>query len=184
LDTDIVLAEAERESRGVSSDEAADFVLAYERHRAPVFRYLRARSPTDEDAADLTAATFERAWAARRSFRGSPDQYPAWLFAIARRLAIDAGRRRRPERPHDEVPETADPAAGPADVAQRHEEDRVLLARLARLPDVQRDALLLRYAGGLTAGQIGEVIGKRQEATQKLISRALASLKEVYGADD
>jgi RNA polymerase sigma-70 factor (ECF subfamily) len=184
LDTDIVLAEVEREGRGVSSDETADFVRAYERHRAPVFRYLRGRTPTDEDAADLTAATFERAWTARHSFRGTPDQYPAWLFAIARRMAIDAGRRRRREWPHDEVPEAADETADPAELAQRHEEDRVLLARLARLPDAQRDALLLRYAGGLTASQIGVVIGKRQEATQKLISRALTTLKEVYGADD
>jgi DNA-directed RNA polymerase specialized sigma24 family protein len=49
------------------------------------------------------------------------------------------------------------------------------------LPEPQRDALALRYSAGLTARQIGAVIGKNEEATQKLIARALSDLKEAYG---
>ena len=55
--------------------------------------------------------------------------------------------------------------------------DRVAHA-LATLPDLQRDAIVLRYGAGLTARQIGEVLGKREAATQKLLSRALASLRK------
>ena len=51
------------------------------------------------------------------------------------------------------------------------------------LPEPQRDALALRYSAGLTARQIGAVIGKSEEATQKLITRALSDLKEAYGHD-
>lgn len=51
---------------------------------------------------------------------------------------------------------------------------------VAALPDLQRDAVAIRYAAGLTAGEIGLVIGKSEEATQKLISRAVAQLKETY----
>ena len=48
------------------------------------------------------------------------------------------------------------------------------------MPEPQRDALALRYSVGLTARQIGAVIGKSEEATQKLITRALSELKEAY----
>ncbi|HET7030780.1 MAG TPA: sigma factor, partial [Candidatus Limnocylindrales bacterium] len=37
------------------------FALLYERHRLAVFRYLRARTPSDDEAAELTAVTFEKA---------------------------------------------------------------------------------------------------------------------------
>ena len=52
-----------------------------------------------------------------------------------------------------------------------------------RLPDVQREALALRYAAGLTAREIGAVIGKSEQATQKLLSRALATLREEHRHD-
>ena len=40
------------------------FEALYLRHRTSVYRYLRARVGNDDDAADLTATTFERAFAA------------------------------------------------------------------------------------------------------------------------
>jgi RNA polymerase sigma-70 factor (ECF subfamily) len=58
-----------------------------------------------------------------------------------------------------------------------------LVAAVARLPDSQREALALRYAAGLTAAQIGEVLGKSDQATQKLITRALATLRKEYPHD-
>ena len=45
------------------------FGLLYEKHRLAVFRYLRARTPSDDEALDLTAVTFERAFGSRGRFR-------------------------------------------------------------------------------------------------------------------
>ena len=55
---------------------------------------------------------------------------------------------------------------------------------MAALPEAQRDAIVLRYAAGLTAHEIGSVINKSEAATQKLLTRALARLKESYRASD
>lgn len=68
--------------------------------------------------------------------------------------------------------------------ALRREEHAELLLRVRRLPPPQPDALALRYGAGLTARQIGEVLGKSEQATHKLLQRGLASLKEAYRADD
>ena len=52
--------------------------------------------------------------------------------------------------------------------------------RVAALPSDQRDAIVLRFAAGLTAGEIGAVLGKTEAASQKLVSRGLGALKEAY----
>jgi RNA polymerase sigma-70 factor (ECF subfamily) len=154
----------------------SSFAPMYEAHRLSVYRYLRGKTSNHEEALDLTAVTFERAFANHRGFRRRDGGVHAWLLRIARNAAIDASRRRRP---------TIDLAGADADLGRRAvEADRVaqqgseVLDLVARLPGDQRDALLLRYAGGLTSREIGIVIGKRESAVQKQIERGLATLRE------
>jgi RNA polymerase sigma-70 factor, ECF subfamily len=54
---------------------------------------------------------------------------------------------------------------------------------VARLPEVQRDALALRFAAGLSSRDIATVIGKSEAATKKLLTRSLAVLKEAIRND-
>lgn len=180
MDNPALAAEVEtRHDRAKSMDTRA-FVQHYEQWRQPIYRYLRSRSASNEDAADLTATTFERAWRARDTYRGGQQEVGSWLFGVARRLAIDAARRRSTARRGLIFWPRQPTAPDPADLVLRDEADRVLVQRLAELSELQREALLLRYAGGLSARQIGTVIGKGEDATQKLITRALGRLKEVY----
>ena len=74
-------------------------------------------------------------------------------------------------------------AASPEAAIVERERLAILAAAVDQLPDVQRDALALRYAAGLTAREIGAALGKTEHATQKLISRALATLREDYRHD-
>ena len=98
---------------------------------------------------------------------------------IARNAAIDAARRRRPTERIDTI-ESLATDAGPEAHTVDAERSRELRALVGALPDPQRDAVVLRYSAGLTAREIGVVIGKSEAATQKLMTRALASLKESY----
>jgi RNA polymerase sigma-70 factor (ECF subfamily) len=173
---------------GASEDErgepraldSADFAGMFRRHRLDVFRYLRARTLSDEDAADLTATTFERAYRQRDRYRPHPDGPLPWLLRIARNAANDQLRHqataRRGLRFWPMPPQEPDPSTS----LLREEASRELAGHVAALPEVQREALRLRYAAGLTARQIGEVIGRSEAATQKILTRALAALKEAY----
>lgn len=158
--------------------DSASFGRMYEKHRLSVYRYLRGRTPSGEDALDLTAVTFERAFASLGRFRRRDGGVHAWLLRIARNTAIDASRRRRPTLALAGADSFLNRAAVESD---RLDQERTeVLDLVARLPDDQRDALLLRYAGGLTAKEIGFVIGKREGAVQKQIERGLVALREAF----
>lgn len=176
VDTD----DGEAAALRAASDPAA-FAEIYVLHRDAVFRFLRARVQDDDEALDLTADTFERALGAISRYTPRGGGVRAWLFRIARNTAVDHARRRRLRIPFwpmgaDRAPEDDNPESSALVTDER---DRLKLL-LADLPDVQRDAIALRYGAGLTAREIAIVIGKGEEATQKLISRALRRLKENY----
>jgi RNA polymerase sigma factor (sigma-70 family) len=159
--------------------EGTSFGDIYAVHRDAVYMYLRART-SDDDALDLTATTFERALDALARYRPSGGGMRAWLIRIARNAAIDHSRKvaRLVRGP---TPETAfEPAASAEELAIAADERRHIRRLVAQLKAPERDAIALRYAAGLTASEIGEVIGRSEEATQKLLSRALARLKEAY----
>jgi RNA polymerase sigma-70 factor, ECF subfamily len=163
------------------SDPAA-FGILYARHRLAVFRYLRTRTSSEDHAAELTAVTFERALKAMPRYRPSGGGFLAWLLRIARNAAIDAGRRA------SAVPLDADIADegssnAPEEAILANETRATLAAAINRLPEVQREAIVLRYAARLTAREIGKVLGKTDQATQKLISRALETIRESYRVD-
>ena len=166
-----------------STDTRSGFVLLYEECRLPVYRYLRSRTRSDDEAADLTAATFERAL---RSFASYDARQPAlpWVLRIARNVAIDAARRHRPVSSLDDRSGADGPPDSDSPEAQylHAERDAELRALVFALPDVARDAVALRYGAGLSAREIGGVIGKSESATQKLIQRALVALREAHDA--
>jgi RNA polymerase sigma-70 factor (ECF subfamily) len=159
--------------------DAATFGLVYEQHRLSVYRYLRARTRSEDEALELAAITFERAFSNLGRFRRRDGGVHAWLLRIARNSAIDAHRRRRPSVGLGR----ADAALGRLAVqADRLDQQRSeVLDLIDRLPVDQRDALRLRYASGLTAREIGAVMGKRQSAVQKQIERGLTALREALG---
>lgn len=155
------------------------FAALYEECRLPVFRYLRSRTRSDDEAADLAATAFERAFRSFGRFQGNEPPLP-WLLRIARNVAIDAARRRRPLLSLQLIETRDQPLdpSSPEEDALRSERDDELRRLVLALPEPQRDAIALRYAAGLSAREIGAVIGRSEEATQKLLERTLAALRE------
>ncbi len=100
----------------------------------------------------------------------------AWLIRIARNAHSDALRQQRRRRT-EMASHATEPAIDPADDAV------VLRSLIDGLPRAQRDAIHLRFAAGLTAREIGGVLGISEAAAQKQVERGLHALKEAYGDD-
>ena len=179
---DAPAGERDEELALAARTDPAAFGLLYARHRLAVFRYLRSRTSSEDHAAELTAVTFERALKAMPRYRPSGGGFLAWLLRIARNAAIDAGRRASAVPLETDLADER-PSNAPEEAILARETRATLTAALNRLPEVQREAIVLRYAARLTAGEIGEVLGKTDQATQKLISRALETIRESYRVD-
>jgi RNA polymerase sigma-70 factor (ECF subfamily) len=154
----------------------ASFEPLYVAHREAVLRYLRVRA-RDADSLDLAALTFERAF---RTIAAGGAVNLGWLLRTARNAAIDAGRRQRTRLLLETIVARLGPEVVPSPELQVVADETASAVRRAvnALPSAQREAIALRYAGGLSARQIGGVLGKSEAASQKLISRALEQLRE------
>ena len=181
-DRDAPPGEQNEELALAARSDAAAFGLLYERHRLAVFRYLRSRTASEDDAAEITAVAFERALAAMPRYRPTGGGFLAWLLRIARNAAIDAGRRAFTVPLDEGIPDERR-ANAPEATALMNESRATLLAAVNLLPEIQREAIVLRYAARLTAREIGDVIGRSDQATQKILSRALATIRETYRVD-
>jgi RNA polymerase sigma-70 factor (ECF subfamily) len=181
-DRDVPAGQRDEELALVARSDPAAFGLLYDRHRLAVFRYLRTRTSSADQAAELTAVAFERALTAMPRYRPSGGGFLAWLLRIARNAAIDAGRRVSAVPLDADLPDERRSNAPEAAIIA-NETRATLVAAVNRLPEAQREAIALRYAARLTASEIGEVLGKTDQATQKLISRALKTIRESYRVD-
>lgn len=160
-------------AKAAVADRSA-FASIYERYRVPVFRYLRARTASDDEAQELAAMTFERALQAIDRFRPAGGGMAAWLIRIARNAHLDQIRRA----------DHAGSAAPPHPTSVVSDEDDVILRTLVDgLPTTQRDAIQLRFAAGLTSREIGRVLDMSEAAAQKHVERGLRALKEAYSVD-
>lgn len=160
-------------------DSSPVFEALYVAQRDSVFRYLRSRTGNDDQALELAAITFERAW---RYQAGHPsvDLGIGWLLRTARNAAVDASRRRKAADLLAWItPWRERTVPSPEAELLRDEQAAEVRRAVAGLPAAQRDAIALRYASCLTVREIADVLGRSEAATQKQLSRGLARLREV-----
>jgi RNA polymerase sigma-70 factor (ECF subfamily) len=140
-------AEADLLLRAGRGDEAA-FLLLYERHRTPVFRFACRMLGSSAPAEDVTQECFLSVLRRPEAFRAERASLRTYLCAIARHLALKQLRKRGQETLLDDPPETPDRVggAGGADplrqVVEAEEAEAVRAAVLA-LPPLQREAVVL-----------------------------------------
>lgn len=152
----------------------ATFEEIYADHHRDVVRYVALMLRDPDDAADVAAETFTRAfdaWSAGRKPAGRPLP---WLLLIARRLVVDRWRRRRLVR---WLP-ILDGSRVVAPDRTARSEFWIWLDRLAdALPERQREVIFLRYRRDLTDDEIGEVMGLSASGVRSLLSRAIHALR-------
>ena len=157
--------------------EKADFHALYERHARDVYRFAFYLCGEHAQAEDVAAETFAKAWSAVGAVR--TETVKAYLFAIARSL-VQLGRRKEARRaPPDALGAEVDPHPGPAHAAGERGELRAVLAALARLPESDRAALLMRAQDGLAHEEIARALGLSVVAVRVKIHRARLRLAEL-----
>jgi RNA polymerase sigma-70 factor (ECF subfamily) len=146
---------------------------AFRRHYGQVYRFLRRRTGDPGRAEELTQTVFADAAAASHKLVDRPDRpVLAWLYTVAQRRLLDDASRRRDHAPLadcDELP--AQPRGRPGLAA-------ALRAAIDRLPDGQREVIVLKLLHGRSFAEIAELTGVGVDASKMRFSRGLARLRE------
>jgi RNA polymerase sigma-70 factor (ECF subfamily) len=157
--------------------------------RPGVVRYCRAKLgriggayTTADDVSQEVCLALLRALPRYRD-QGRP--FTAFVYAIAAHKVADAQRvafRDAVVSPaEDDLVERADAAPGPEQQAVSTDLARRLSDLLANLPPHPREIVLLRVAVGLSADEVGSIVGLSAPAVRVAQSRALARLRTLAG---
>jgi len=176
-------------ARAAAGDDRAfeEIVARYERR---VFR-LACRLTSETDAPDVLQNTFLQVYRNLPSFRGE-SRFATWLYRIATNAAlmVRRARTRKPAESLDAFMPRFDEHGMHADlpaqlqVASRADEliDRQALvekarAAIARLPDVYRDAFVLRDLEEMSTTDVAQVLGVEPATVRQRVHRARLLLR-------
>jgi RNA polymerase sigma-70 factor (ECF subfamily) len=174
----------------------------YERYVGDVFAVARSVHREPEQAEEVVQETFLALWNRAELFDPDRGSLGGWLAAIARNRAIDrhraAARRSRGSAFSSVASGGSDGAAvgewlvatgdpigvGVADpppdvIVSRREDVSELRSALARLPDSEREVILLAYRDGLSQSEIALRLGWPLGTVKTRSRRALRHLRDV-----
>lgn len=152
----------------------------YNSYHVKVFRYLYYRTGDIKTAEDLSSEVFLKMLKALPGYENRSKPFQAWLFQIARFLAIDNFRK---NHQHPEVVLEEDTLAHPEPLDQTVEQSmaaETIYAALDELPGEQRDVLIMRFILGFAISEVAITLNKSQDAIKGLQRRGLLSLRNRF----
>jgi RNA polymerase sigma-70 factor (ECF subfamily) len=160
-----------------AGDARTAIALCASRYGASIGRLCMGWLGSQTEAEEAVQETLLAAFDGAARYRGD-GSVPAWLYGIARRVCAHRvevrGRRERQLRLVGSAPEPVDGAD--VQLAARRRGERLRLA-LEQLKPSERDAVVLRFEGGLSFREVGESCGIDEATARKRVSRALEKLR-------
>jgi RNA polymerase sigma-70 factor, ECF subfamily len=151
--------------------------VAFRRHYAQVFRFLRRRTESDEAAEELAQAVFAHAAERLRHLERRGPPVLAWLYTVARRRLVD--RAREAARAPESVASLDQARARPVSAQPEYGSElaRMLREALYELPDGQRHVVVMRLLEGRSFREIAGRVGATEAACKMRFSRGLQALR-------
>jgi RNA polymerase sigma-70 factor, ECF subfamily len=169
----------------VSAGDDRAFEELVERHQRIVVGTVGRMLGTNSDAEDIAQQVFVRVW--KNAKRYEPRaKFTTWLLKITRNLVFNELRRRsrhpavplQSETEEEERPLKDDQAIAPDASLLDRELQHAVDAAIARLPETQRMAVILRRYEELSYEEIAEALDQSVSGVKSLLFRARTELRE------
>lgn len=185
------MTEQQLVTRAKQGDQDA-FSQLVEANQNKVYTLALRMTGNPEDGADLAQEAFLRAWRSLPSFQGD-SSFSTWLYRLTSNLCIDFLRREKRRKAAAVVSLDDEGAAYPLEIpdhrftpegeVERRELRTSVEQALHKLPDGQRQALVLRELGGLSYAEIAARLDLESGTVKSRIARARLSLRNILLAD-
>ncbi len=156
--------------RAAAGDQRA-FEALYHRHRDWVLRAAARFTAPPDDAADVLQNTFLYLVRRLPGLRLT-GRLTTLLYPVVKHLAMEVARKHKTERLEDGLTEDLEVAA--TDRSSARADLRVVLARL---PDVQREVVQLRFIDDLSLSEIAEALSVPLGTVKSRLHNAIAALR-------
>ena len=170
-------------TKAVAADEPrAEALRWFDQLRDPLRRYLMCAGASGADADDAVQETFLRLYQHLQR-NGDRSNLYGWIYQVARNYLRDERKSARQQRTVQLDTEMirergpADPEGTPEHRALDRERARRLRSAIDKLPEQQRECMLLR-SSGLPYREIARVLGIHISSVGSLVHRAVARLSE------
>jgi len=163
------------------SGNAGAFETIVDRYQGRLLGFCRQMLGSTEDAEDVLQEVFVNAYRAMLADEREINLRP-WLYRICRNRCLNHLRKPTADAQEsmDMVPMVE--AASTAEKVSNREEFRQLLADVAKLPETQRTALLLREMDAMSYEEIAAAMEASVPSVKSLLVRARISLAEASQA--
>lgn len=165
---DRLLPEAIRRAK-LGHDDALHFL--YARFADDVRGYVRSIVHDDYEAEDITHNVFCKLGRALERYEPREVPFTAWILRVSRNAALDHLRTRRA------IPSEEIRTSGESDENPILERSESLKEALKRLPDEQREVLILRHINGLSPSEIATALDKTEGSVHGLHHRGRGSVQ-------
>ena len=148
-----------------------------------IYRYCQFNVESVQVAEDLCQETFLRAFGSFSSFsQRQGGSFQAYLFRIARNLIIDAKRKKKEIRlfEYQDIEQESDLD----EQIEKKEANQKLQEALAKLSEIERQVIILRYFEEMTTAEVAKVINLREGALRVRTHRILKKLKAIIEKND
>jgi RNA polymerase sigma-70 factor (ECF subfamily) len=150
----------------------------YERYHLSIYRYLYYRVGNRHAAEDLTSEVFLRMLRFLPGYKTQGGSFQAWLFQIARNLAIDYHRQMVAQNPVELEEDLIATNEDPANATEQGLTSQSLRKALNRLTDEQRDVIVMRFVAAMPITEVAQTLHKSEASIKGLQRRALIALRE------
>ncbi len=176
LEKGLPLATIVRAQQGYPEDIGTLYTYYYQ----SIFRYLYYRTGDLRVAEDLTGEVFLKMVQGLHSIRLEITPLQAWLFLVARNMSIDYFRRinLHAEVAMDDTMDGEDPNLDT--VVEYRLTSESLAKAVAKLDDLQKDVILLRFIEDMPIHAVAIVLHKSQDSIKSLQRRGLMALRKLF----
>jgi len=158
------------------------FEVLYQRHKGPLFRFIKKSITHEQDTKDI----FQELWFRIINHKHSYDhkqKFTTWAYTIARRLLIDQFRHTGRLAELNRLEPTPDDLAPEKNLHQPENEfETKLMAKelnnaISLLPFKQRQTFVMKHESGLTLKEIATITSQPVEQTKSQYRYAVQKIK-------